>query len=139
VPVFGGRPHVEVEAVFAHAVGAEIHVAEDGALHGPGTELVGLADAGPVLRRLGFFQRRFAHGRGGKRNALEGPHAALFGNAFHDAIGRFYAVDPAGSGFSGLGRYHLHEAHGGNQQYNDFFHRRRGKEMRKGKVKNYGT
>src|SRR5881275_1766371 len=51
----GGCPHVEGEAVLAHAAGAKAHIAKDGQLHGPRAKLVGFAQSRPVgdwLRRL---------------------------------------------------------------------------------------
>src|SRR2546421_7811745 len=48
----GGRPHVEVQAVLAHAIRAEVHITEDGELHGPRTEIAGFAHARPRRSRL---------------------------------------------------------------------------------------
>src|SRR5437867_3434003 len=52
---FCGRPDVQIKAVFAHSIGSEYHVAEDGRLHRPRAKFVGLAHAMPILSRLRSF------------------------------------------------------------------------------------
>ena len=67
----GGRPDVEVEAVFAHPVGAEAHVAEDGVLHAARAELDGLAHARPALDGLRRLPTLVARGRLREGDALK--------------------------------------------------------------------
>src|SRR3989440_6361771 len=48
----GGCPHVQVEAVLAHAAGTKAHIAKEGQLHGPRGKLVGFAHPRPLCDRL---------------------------------------------------------------------------------------
>src|SRR5688572_12057440 len=49
---FGRGPDVEVEAIFAHAVGAKVHIGKDRKLHRAWAEFFRLAHAFPRFHRL---------------------------------------------------------------------------------------
>jgi hypothetical protein len=84
----GRRPHVEVQAILAHAIRAEVHVAEDGQLHGARPELIGLAHARPRRGRLRRAPAQATHRRGGERDALEAAHARSgLDRPFQDSAG----------------------------------------------------
>ena len=67
----GGRPDVEVETVLAHLLRAEVHVAEEGFLHGIGAKLLGLAHALPMGGGLWGLPAQLSHGGSCKGNATE--------------------------------------------------------------------
>jgi len=71
----GGCPHIEVETVLTHSVGAKTHIAEDRCLHAARTKLGSLFHALPVLNRLRLFPSQLAHGRLGEWNPFENAHA----------------------------------------------------------------
>src|SRR5262249_39002928 len=81
-------PDVEIQAVLAHAVAAEPVVgAGAGALHAPRAELIGFADARPVLRRLRSFPPQISYGRLSEGNALEAVHTFIrWRTGFQQAI-----------------------------------------------------
>ncbi len=89
LPRFGRSPNVQVQAIFAHAVGAEIHIAENRALHASRAELVGFARARPVFDGLRRFPAIISNGRRAERNALETANAGLFRRSFQSPIGDF--------------------------------------------------
>ena len=64
-------PDVEIQAVFAHLLRAEVHVAEDILLHRIGSEFLCLPHALPFLYRLRGFPSKVADWRSGKWNSLE--------------------------------------------------------------------
>src|SRR6185437_8569458 len=59
----GGCTDIQVEAVFAHTVRAETHVAENRLLHAARTELLRVTHAGPWLHRLRLFPAQAADRR----------------------------------------------------------------------------
>ena len=79
---FGRGPYIEVQAVFAAAGAAEVHVAEYIGLHGVVAELLGGAYACPFLNGLGSLPAEFSHGCLGEGNAQELLHA-VFCETFH--------------------------------------------------------
>src|SRR5207253_175399 len=73
-----GSPDVQIEAVLAHAVAAEpIICVGRSQLHASRSELVGIADALPVLDGLGLAPAQVSDRRLAKRDALEAAHAVL--------------------------------------------------------------
>src|SRR2546423_15722006 len=84
-----GRPNIQIEAVLAHAVGAEDHVIEDAELHGASTESVRLANAFPALYRLRLSPSEIAERRSGGRNPLVRPDSGSgIARAFQYAASR---------------------------------------------------
>src|SRR5579862_8673445 len=57
---FRRSPDVEVKTILAHAVRAEVHVAEHRALGTTRSELIRLTDASPVFRKLWFLPAQIA-------------------------------------------------------------------------------
>ena len=86
---FGGRPDVQVEAIFAHFLRAEVHVAEHSLLHGIGTVFVRQPDAIPFLDRLRSLPPEVSDGRGGEGDAFKNLDAGTV-ETFEDAVGRFH-------------------------------------------------
>ena len=66
-----GSPDVEVQAVFAHAPGAEVHVSVDGFLHGVGAVVGAYEHRIPWLQRLRLAPSVVARWWGGEGYALE--------------------------------------------------------------------
>jgi hypothetical protein len=91
---FCGSPDVEVQAVLAHAVAAEPVVRTGGSpLHAPGSELVGIAGAAPVLDRLGLAPAKVSHRWLAEWDGLETAHPVLGrGAGFQDAVCRLDAI-----------------------------------------------
>ena len=75
----GWCPYVEVQAVFAHLLRAEVHVAEDVFLHRVGSVFFGLAHALPLAGGLWRLPAQVANGWSGKGYALECLNARLVG------------------------------------------------------------
>src|SRR5262249_18972601 len=85
---------VEVETVFAHAVGAEpIIGAWRGSLHASSSKVVGVADSAPVLDGMRLPPTKIAGRRLRKRDALEAAYTSLGSlGGFHDAVCGFDPV-----------------------------------------------
>src|SRR5260221_1585065 len=65
----GGGPYVEVQAILAHAIRAEVHISEQWQLHAACSELLGIPDAVPPgrgrrWREAQVFDRRVGGGHG---------------------------------------------------------------------------
>src|SRR6202023_93787 len=86
-------PDVQIEAIFAHPVGPEDHVAIDRCLHTSGAELRGAADARPVPGWLRRLPAQIAHRRRRERDAPIDVNAALLRDAFDGAV---CSLDPVG-------------------------------------------
>src|ERR1019366_375598 len=91
---FGRRPHVQIEAIFAHPVAAEPVVGPwRGDLHAARTELAGVAHARPVLHGLWFFPAQIADRRLRKRDSLKAADSGVrLGSRLDEAIGDLDAV-----------------------------------------------
>ena len=83
-------PDIEIQAVFAHLLRAEVHVAEYALLHRVGSELLCLSHALPLCYGLRSLPTEVAHGWSSKRNALECLYARLV-DAFECAFRNVYS------------------------------------------------
>src|ERR1700730_10958775 len=84
---FGRCPDVEVKTAFAHAIGAEHHVAKNWTLHTAWTELIRLACSFPISDRLRRLPSQVADRWRRKVNAFE------CSNSRTDVLGSFnYSV-----------------------------------------------
>src|SRR5437763_11608019 len=92
--VRGGRcPHVQVEAVLAHAAGTKAHIAKEGQLHGSRAKLVGFAHPRPVDDRLRRPPPQLTDRRCRKGDPFEAAKPRIWlRSSFDDAIGRHDAI-----------------------------------------------
>lgn len=116
----GGRPHVQVQAILAHALGAGVHVAKDRQLHGLGAELLGFAHTGPTGERLGLFPAQRPDRGLGKGNAFKRADATRFRDAFEHACRRSDLRGRGGFGLLSPGGQP--SPHAGHQEQKEYFH-----------------